>query len=492
MMPSNIAAEVETLKLTVAKYFAIYDIKVAYDSLTFYVSPDKKALDKSFDAMRRELFEKHYVPLLRYSGGEYTISIVRKPALKRRGIWINYIFLVLTLITTTFSGALYWADYSGSGQVFSLDSVFWGLVFFAIPLMAILGTHELSHYLMSKRHGVEASLPFFIPAPPLIGTFGAFISMRDPMPNRKALIEIGIAGPIGGLIVTIPIAILGLMLTAGGPIQSGGVGDSGAMAITFQPLYQLFLMLVPLPDNVALHPLAFAAWVGFLVTAINLLPAGQLDGGHVARGLLGDKARYLSIASVILLGIMGILFYDGWIIFALLILLLGLRHPAPLDDVSKLSVKSQVLGALGIVILLVTFVPTPLTVISPNHAFEMTTVGESPLTLPLDNNTSISAGGSVVFEIQIKNSGNTNINSISADVVKIPSGWNAVLYQKGGTSIGATSSLRPFDLGYGNSTSIMLNITAQNPSDARASFLVNAQASDGSYKQSIEYVVNVS
>ena len=324
MMPSNIAAEVEVLKSTVATYFPIYDVKVAYDSLTFYITPDKKTLDKDFDAMRRKLFEKKYIPLLRYSGGEYTISIVRKPPSKSRGIWINYVFLALTLITTTFSGALYWADYSGSNQLFSLDSFIWGLIFFAIPLMAILGTHEFSHYLMSKKHGVEASLPFFIPAPPLIGTFGAFISMRDPMPSRKALIEIGIAGPIGGLLVTIPVAILGLILTANNPVQSGGVSDTGALAITFQPLYQLFLMVFPLPENVALNPLAFSAWVGFLITAINLLPAGQLDGGHVARGLLGENSKYLSIASVLLLGILGLMFYDGWIIFALLILLLGL------------------------------------------------------------------------------------------------------------------------------------------------------------------------
>jgi Zn-dependent protease len=258
--------------------------------------------------------------------------------------------------------------------------------------------HELSHYLMSKRHGLDASLPYFIPSIPPFGTFGAFISMRDPMPSRKALVQIGAAGPLGGLAVTIPVALIGLFLTAQGHAVDGPIGDAGVLGIIIQPLYQLLTMLIPMADNMALHPTAFAAWVGFLVTAINLLPIGQLDGGHVARGLLGDKAKYLGYAAFGALVFMA-LFFDGWILFALLVFFMGVRHPAPLNDISKLDLRTMAMGILAMVVLLATFVPQPMVAITPDHSFDMSVAG--------GNNTT-AAPGWVEFQILVNNTGNAN------------------------------------------------------------------------------------
>ncbi|MBP7087184.1 MAG: site-2 protease family protein, partial [Methanomassiliicoccales archaeon] len=333
-----------------------------------------------------------------------------------------------------------WASYGGNNDFSRPENYLWGALFFAVPLMTILGTHELSHYLAAKKCGVAASLPFFIPSIPPLGTFGAFISMRDPIPDRRSLVIIGSAGPIGGLLVTIPVSFLGLWLTSMGDPSSGMVGDAGAVAISIQPLYALLSLLVPLPENVTLHPTAFAAWVGFLVTAINLLPAGQLDGGHVARGLLGDKAKYLSYATVGLLLVLG-LYYTGWLIFAMLILFLGLRHPAPLNDVSKLSNKTKVLGVVTMAILLITFSPIPLVEIAPDHSFNVE--------LPGGNETTMLAGSTVYVTMLVNNTGNTN-STMELNAMQVPHGWSVSLFLQGGDEDNATDLLEvlvPYDEG---------------------------------------------
>src|SRR5207245_8307745 len=201
------------------------------------------------------------------------------------------------------------------------ESVGYGAVFFSLPLFAILGCHEMGHYVVAKRYHVRASLPFFLPSVPPLGTLGAFISMRDPIPNRRALLDIGVAGPLVGFAIAIPVTLAGLALsTASTALPPNAVGEAIRPSILFSFLSLFF----PLPSSFSLHPLAFAGWVGLFVTAINLLPAGQLDGGHVARALLGRRQFYVSWAAVLLLFGMSI-FYPGWFIFGFLILLLVLR-----------------------------------------------------------------------------------------------------------------------------------------------------------------------
>ena len=316
-----------------ARYFPIYDIKVTYEAVTMLVNAEAETLDESFEALRKDLRLK-VSSLHQIWGREHAITIVRRPLFRKRNIQINQILLAGTFLTTTLAGMVLWSSYSNATHFFTLDNLLWGALFFALPLMAILGVHELAHYYASKRHDVEASLPFFIPFIPPFGTMGAFISMRDPMPNRKALVDIGVAGPLGGLAVTIPVAIIGLYLTSLGQPVSGPVGEEGTIAIIIQPLYQLLTYMFPLQEDLPLHPTGFAAWVGFLVTAINLLPAGQLDGGHISRGLLG-KMPSTELCHRCHFDCCTLFIYSGWLLFALLVVLLGLRHPAPLNDISK-------------------------------------------------------------------------------------------------------------------------------------------------------------
>lgn len=445
------AQEVEAVKASVAKHFPVYDVKVAYETITFFISVDTKTLEAKFDGLRKELGDKGYIPILEFKGGEHTLAVVRKPTMNRRAIWINIALLCITSITTIVAGTILWAGYNNSpaDQVYTLDNILWGTAFFAIPLMTILGVHELSHFLMSKRHGVDASLPYFIPSFPPLGTFGAFISMRDPMPSRRALIDIGAAGPIGGLIVTIPVAIIGLWLNSQG-VPHPGVAPGGTMEVSIPLFYQLMQVLIPTPADVYLHPMAFAAWVGFFVTAINLLPAGQLDGGHIARGLLGENAKYVSYGAIVFLLILGVLFYFGWLIFAALILFLGTRHPSPLNDVSKLDAKRIGVGALVVLILIGSFVLVPISIVPSEESFTVQVVDS--------NNTTMAAGQTVQFHCLINNTGTVGYN-LTMNVNQVPAGWSAVLYLSNSTSANATSTLM-LRMTYQSTADIVLEVKA--------------------------------
>jgi membrane-associated protease RseP (regulator of RpoE activity) len=399
MVPTDVAAEIELLRAMVGKYFPIYDVKVSAQSVQIFISPDAVTLEASFENLRKEMNEKKFIPFLSHAGGEYSITVVRKGDRNPMGIWANVILLGITFVTTVLAGAVLWAAYINTSNFLTLEVFGMGALFFAIPLMTILGIHELAHYIAAKRHGVAASLPFFIPSIPPLGTFGAFISIRDPIPNRKALVDIGISGPIAGMIVAIPVFLFGMILTQQSPHYI--VGGTGGLANTMASLLSYTLsQFFPISGNVIMHPLAFAGWVGLFVTAINLLPAGQLDGGHVARGLLGDKSRYLSYITVAALFIMGITIYSGWLLFAVLIFFLGLRHPAPLNDISKLGNKRTVLGAIGIVMLLVTFVPVPLYLEPNDYSFSMQINGA--------DNATMAPGQITDFHIWVNNTGNTN------------------------------------------------------------------------------------
>lgn len=479
------AAEVESIKAAVSQLFPVYDVKVNFDTLIFYVTPNQQSLDKDFEKLRLDLKARKLVPILRYQGGEHTISVVRMPEMRTRGLWLNIVLLAVTIATTIYAGAYLWSSYDGNNDMWVLENYLWGALFFALPLMTILGTHELSHYIAAKRCGVAASLPFFIPSIPPLGTFGAFISMRDPMPDRRSLVKIGAAGPIGGLLVTIPVSLIGLWLTSMGEPTSGAVGDGGAIAVMIQPLYELLEYIMPLPENVSMHPTAFAAWVGFFVTAINLLPAGQLDGGHVARGLFGEKARYLSYATVLLLLVLG-LSYTGWLIFAVLIVFLGIKHPAPLNDITKLDLRVKVLGIATLLILLVTFSPIPLVEITPNHSFSV----ELPDNM---NETSMSAGSSYSFMMWLNNTGNTDSNVIM-NVMQVPDGWGASLYVQGNET--NATDLLELELLYDDSVTLVLEITVPSGESAVVKELIvdvsSLNSDDSVYKnKDVSFLVNV-
>jgi Zn-dependent protease len=418
-IPPEASKEIEFVKSLVARHFPVYDVRVSYDVVEFFCRIDDTTLEENFERLREDMAGHGYIPMIMYEKGEHIVTVAKKPAVKYRSVSVNLAMLVVTFLTMLLAGVLDWSGYAGvdSGAIFTTENLLMGMITFTLPLMAILGVHELAHFLVARRRGVAASLPFFIPSIPPLGTFGAFISLRDPIPNKKTLLEIGVAGPLAGLLVALPLGIIGLILTnSEAKLVPTNVGSEGVMGISFPLIYQALELFIPLRGEYLLHPTAFAAWVGFLVTALNLLPVGQLDGGHVARALLGSGAKYLSWVTVAILVGIG-MFYYGWLIFALLILFLGARHPPPLNDISPLDLKRKGLGVLTFAVLVIAFVPIPMTAVTADYSFELQPVGATDATIAL--------GGSHVFNVTVDNTGNA-LNEIAIADATNTADWNAM------------------------------------------------------------------
>lgn len=404
--------EIEYLKGIVERYFKVYETKLNIDAVSFHCDVKKETLDENFRRLREELSAGGYTPVITYQRGEYILTIGKLPHVGHRGISINIILLALTIITTILAGMIFWKGYVGenSGPFFTLDSILMGALTFALPLMAILGIHEMGHYFVAKRHGIPASLPYFIPLPPItqipLGTFGAFISIRGPIPDRRTLFDLGVAGPIAGFIVTIPIAIIGIMLTASGA-KPEPAETAGMFTISYPLIYDFIKLFLPMPQNVMLHPTAMAGWIGFLVTAINLLPAGSLDGGHVARAAFGPDYKYASWAAIFAMFVIGFLWYPGWLLFGIVILFLGVDHAPPLNDITKISPRRKLIG-LGIAAILVTsFVVIPFEEIPSNYDFDASIVGSNQANVSIEMNHT--------FTILLSNNGNVN-NTLAFDL----------------------------------------------------------------------------
>jgi membrane-associated protease RseP (regulator of RpoE activity) len=232
----------------------------------------------------------------------------------------------------------------------------------AASLLSILLAHEMGHYLACRYYGVDATLPFFLPAPVLsfVGTFGAFIRIRSPFPNRRALFDIGIAGPLAGFAVAVPVLCLGILeaKVVDTPPQSAGL-ISFADPLAFQWAFAWLRGDVPEGRTILIGPLGLAAWFGLFVTALNLIPIGQLDGGHVTYAVFGRRAHALSRwmwwACVAL-----IYFSPSWILWAVLVRLLGRRHPPSLNDLAPLGSVRVAVAVLGAAVFAVCFVPNPI------------------------------------------------------------------------------------------------------------------------------------
>ena len=235
---------------------------------------------------------------------------------------------------------------------------------YALSLFLILGAHEFGHYFAGVKNGVRTTLPLFIPAPPglfLLGTFGAMIVIKDPIPNRRVLMEIGAAGPIAGFIVAVPTLIIGLFLseTVASTGQSGfSFGSSIIMIMLSKAILGVTSLSVDF--NIQLHPVALAGWVGLFVTAINLFPIGQLDGGHILYALIGEKSKIWAKCFFVFLLFL-VYFWPNWGVWAILLLVITRFKSAPLEDEEVLLQKNhKIAGYAAIVILLLTFVPVPI------------------------------------------------------------------------------------------------------------------------------------
>lgn len=273
--------------------------------------------------------------------------------------WINLLLLGATLLTTTMVGA----GWSGVNPFTEPHLIYRGLAF-SLTLIAILGAHEMGHFWVARRRGVQASWPYFIPAPiPPVGTFGAIIKIKSPLPDRRALLDIGIAGPLAGLAVTIPILIVGLRLSevkeALPEPSSAGISLGVGTSLLFSWLTSAVVGNLTQSHHLVLHPVAFAGWFGLFVTALNLLPVGQLDGGHIVYSLFRKRHFIIARATFVSLFPLGLL-WPGWFLWAFLILLFKLmHHPPPLDQITPLDGKRKVLGLVGILVFILSFPPIP-------------------------------------------------------------------------------------------------------------------------------------
>ena len=252
---------------------------------------------------------------------------------------INVVLFVLTILSTYLT---------------------WG-IWYSLAVISILLAHEMGHYLMCRRYRIPATLPFFIPFPYInpFGTMGAMIQIRGLIPNKRALFDIGAAGPLAGLAVTLPVIYIGVLKSQVVPLE-----DVSTLSITlgesllFKAISSLAQISVPENHDVMLHPMAYAGWVGLFVTALNLLPIGQLDGGHIFYSVVGRRGFKFMYIFLIGLGILSI-FYVGWILLFVLLVILGRQHLPPVDDYRPLDRKRKILAYFIFIIFVTSFTPFP-------------------------------------------------------------------------------------------------------------------------------------
>lgn len=306
-----------------------------------------------------------------YSPGDGTAAGFASPYPRtRRRYWVHALLFLLTLASTTVMGTAFWRDFS-LNRPFYLEHGFeafeavwrhpaalWSGLPFSLVLLAILGAHEGGHYVACLHYRVDASLPYFLPGPPLIGTFGAFIRIRSAILSKRVLFDIGIAGPLAGFVVLVPALGVGLALSK----VMTGIAYQGDVQFGMPLLLSLAERAI-FPGtpaaNIYLHPVARAAWVGMLATALNLLPIGQLDGGHILYALAGDRHRKLSLLFTCVL-IPLAHFWPAWLVWAVILFFLGRRHPLVYDN-TGVGRPRVVLGWIAMLIFVLCFTLAPLT-----------------------------------------------------------------------------------------------------------------------------------
>ena len=393
----KVATEVEYLTPFVQRVLQIEDITTG-DPQKNYLARYRGVLRgdsaAAYDQLAASLRPLNITPLFRKEQDQHVVLLlpgVLNPS--RSNPWINLGMFILTLASVIYAGAMY--TYNGPQPASLLGELLaplynWssGLPF-AISLLAILVAHEFGHYLAGRYHHTHVTLPYFIPFPiSPFGTMGAFIQLKEPPKNKRILLDIGIAGPLAGMLVAIPVLLLGLSLSTVGPLNLApgqGVQMEGSSLLYLFSKFLIFHQMLPAPAtygglppllywvryfftgqplplgglDVHLNSIAWAGWAGLLVTALNLIPAGQLDGGHVLYVLLGRRARALLpviLMAMILLGLV----WSGWWLWALLIFLLGRLYAEPLDQITPLDKPRKAVALLGLVILVLVFTPVPL------------------------------------------------------------------------------------------------------------------------------------
>ena len=389
------------LELIVRDFFEIENITFGGPKQPFivrYQSVPKSNPGDSFDALLSAIAPQELTAVMRKENDDIILFLM--PERKRKKSFnpsLNLIMFILTLLSVLLTGGLY--GYQGVLPEGILPTIMelvrsgWP---FAISLLAILGAHEFGHYFAGRKHKVDVTLPFFIPFPlSLLGTMGAFINMRSVPRNKRALFDLAVTGPLSGAIVSMVVLIIGLLLSEVSTLPTDPLTDAALQMEGNSILYLLSKLVIfgevlPKPSgvegfslaafwlryfftgepfpwgalDVMLHPVAWAGWAGFLVTGINLIPAGQLDGGHIFFAMFGKtaaaKALPIIVGSLVTMGF----FWNGWWLWAGMIFFLGRRSAETLDQVTKLDARRRFIGYAALVLFILTFIPVPITIAS--------------------------------------------------------------------------------------------------------------------------------
>ncbi|MEZ4860890.1 MAG: site-2 protease family protein [Caldilineaceae bacterium] len=379
------------LRALVANDLAVESIQTTRDQRQGSVVVQGRLLRPShavFPHWLAKLNERGYTPMLRprtdsTDPNEVTLHVMAGVAPKQRSNpWINLVLFIITVISTLWVGSL-----TAVTSLDNLSSSFlpqnliqgWP---FALTLLGILTAHEFGHYFAARYHKVAVTLPYFLPMPFGFGTLGAFIRLKEPIPDRRKLFDIGVAGPLAGVVLAIPLLFIGLQSTPVDrlPDNQGYMLEGNSLLYYYAKVWTFGR---PLPDPVTHEdvqmdhsPVAWGAWIGLLVTALNLLPVGQLDGGHTVFALFGKKSRYanqVTLGAMALFAVAGLpevqhyapfleaVGFTGWFVWlALIFFLIGPYHPPALDDVTTLDPPRRFLGYLVIFLFIITFIPVPL------------------------------------------------------------------------------------------------------------------------------------
>ena len=396
--PMDATYNTDTVDMIVHRVMAVDDTTLGTDKQGFIVRYRGRILNQdtaaAYDYLSDQLKSQNLTPLFRWDGSRHAILLIQGlPKIRQSDPRINLLLGILTLASVLWTGAASVAEnlppdfFQAAGVIIQRG---WP---YAASFLGILVAHEFGHYLMGRYHGVHVSLPYFLPLPfPIspFGTLGAFINMKEPPKNRRILLDIGIAGPLAGLVVAIPVLFLGLLLSdvsrlnlaPGTAVQMEGNSILYLLAkfITFgkllpapvsyggisPALYWIKYFFTGLPSpvgalDVNLSPVAWAGWGGLLVTAMNLVPAGQLDGGHMLYVLFGRQGAQRIYPFIMGALILLSLAWQGWLIWVLLLLWIGRVYAEPLDQVTPLDNKRKWLAVLALVLFVLTFTPIPLT-----------------------------------------------------------------------------------------------------------------------------------
>ncbi|QSG11469.1 Membrane-associated protease RseP, regulator of RpoE activity in bacteria [Halapricum desulfuricans] len=344
--------------------FYVYEVDRGDGEIRYYgepLTPKASVVDRVAPLFR----DRGYRVTLRYETGEHVL-VAQKRSVGVDGIpWVNVALFAATILTTLVAGAQ-WYDIPLTGNPIAIAGA-WP---FTVAVLGVLGVHEFGHYALSRRHDVQATLPYFIPLPNVLGTLGAVIRMKDHLPSRTALFDIGVAGPLAGLVATVAVTAVGVSLP---PIEVGSDALIRQVELGYPPLIQAIAFALGEPlvyedPSLMVNPVVLGGWVGAFVTFLNLLPVGQLDGAHVARALIGDRLDRLQMAvPAVLFSIAGWHLVVGdsraitlWIVWGVLALVLSRVGGARPIDQSGVDRTRKAIGVLTLVAGLLCFTPAPI------------------------------------------------------------------------------------------------------------------------------------